>query len=218
MYLDARDCSDSPSVLHCILDTIAEAFKLGATRHVPRDQKKAQIAGLLAIFRVLLVIDNLRRATEPGIAEWLQQIPEPSTVILVTRGQFSGVSVRVPIGGLETEDARVFLGEHLARRRVAHDNAGTDGLIATVHGSPQGMKMLVGQLATPGFPVSAERPQDSMAEARERVLAHLWTHLGEPGKTVLRAASILTKDHISRDALLAASGLESGAFATALHE
>ncbi|GGX78430.1 hypothetical protein GJV26_04265 [Massilia dura] len=218
VYIDARDCSDSPSVLHCILDTIAETFKLGATRHVPLDQKKAQIAGMLAIFRVLLVIDNLRRATESGIAEWLQQIPEPSAVILVTRGQFSGVSVRVPIGGLETEDARAFLGEHLARRRIAHDDAGVDGLIATVHGSPQGMKMLVGQLATPGFPVSAERPQDSMAEACERVLADSWKHLGEPGKTVLRAASILTKNHISRDALLAASGLESGAFAAALHE
>ncbi|HEX8601060.1 MAG TPA: SIR2 family protein [Pseudoduganella sp.] len=218
VYIDARDCNNSPSVLHCILDTIAEAFKLGAVKHAGLDQKKEQIRGMLAIFRVLLVIDNLQRAAETGIAQWLQEIPTPSAVILVTRGQFSGVSVRIPIAGFDQDDARAFLGEHLARRGIAHDDDHLDRLIATVHGSPQGMKMLVGQLATSGFPVSAAQPRDSMAEACDRVLADSWRHLGEAGKTVLRAASILTKNHIAREALVAASGLEEDIFSTALHE
>ena len=218
VYIDARDCNDSPSVLHCILDTIAETFRLGAVKHARLDQKIEQICGLLAIFRILLVIDNLQRAAETGIADWLQEIPRPSAVILVTRGPFSGVSVRVPIAGLDNDDARAFLAEHLARRGIAHDDEKFDGLIATVHGSPQGMKMLVGQLATPGFPVSAGQGRESMAEACERVLADSWQHLGESGKTVLRAASILTKNHIAREALLAASGLEEDIFSTALHE
>lgn len=211
VYVDACGYTTWPALRHHLLGRIAEDFGLNVVRQLDAsrlDEKESRVRSLLQIFRVLIIVDGAAKCVRHDLVAWLKYVPEPSAAIMISRAR-SGQSQAIHVAGLPLDDAVAFLRERITG--AARDHADTLAQLAqSVDGNPQGMKMLLGQLATPGFPVCPVFP-DNDGNACEQVLMHSWTHLGAQGRQLLAAAALFRTSPISEVALQVAAGIDTHA-------
>lgn len=207
VYVDAAGHTAWPTLRSYLLGRIAEDFGLNVVRQLDAtrlDEKESQVRALLQIFRVLIIVDNGTAAVRTDLVDFLGRVPEPSAAILVARPR-SLDSRAIHLDGLPLSDAVTFLRERITGA-ARDDTSALERLAQCVDGNPQGMKMLLGQQATPGFPVCPVCA-DVDGNACERVLLHSWTHLGPLGRQILVAAAIFQSSPISEAALQVAAGI-----------
>lgn len=209
LYVNARGTRAAEPLIHQILDKAADLFRLAAIRQLDisqLDKKKEQINAVLKIFRVLIIIDQLNGNIAKELSSWLETIPAPSSVLLVSRMNLENVNMLVSIREMEELDAKESVRARLAEHRLKLDDAQVSQLIDMVNGNPQGLKLLVGQMAT-GRPTSLDKADDIGQYDASTVLDDSWELLTEGGKKILLAASIFATNAIPEDALHAASGI-----------
>lgn len=213
LYVDASGMNDE-TLLNQVLDKVADLFKMEALKQIDKPQierKKEQIAVMLRIFPVLIIIDQLKAEITGELSTWIDDIPAPSAVLLVSQTRSRNAGIRIPISGLKGHEARDFLRDQLKEHSLVLDEETIGGLIQMVDGNPQGMKMLVGQMAR-GALLSA-------ALDAPGVLDNSWNLLSKHGKRILLAASIFATDSISEDGLREAVDLpDDREFSSALKE
>lgn len=207
VYVDAGGHTTWPSLHNYLLGRIAEDFGLNVVRQLDAshlDEKENRVRALLQIFRVLVIVDNGAVAVRADLVGWLSHVPEPSAAIMVSRAR-SSESRAIHLGGLSLDDAVAFLRERMTGA-ARDDTAALEHLARSMDGNPQGMKMLLGQRATPGFPAYPAET-DVEGNACDRVLLHAWTHLGAQGRQLLAAAALFQSSPISETALQVAAGI-----------
>lgn len=222
IYIDAAGFCSAEKLQAHIVEKLADLFRVSAVTGGNRDDsrptaslaereqyKARQIRMLLKVFRVLIVVDNIELRAKDGMAAWLEQVPAPSAVLVVSREKFRGAPVSIQVGGLALDAGMAILIERLAERHLDATGIDVRALLGAAGGNPQAIKMLVGQLAT-GIPPCRQ------ATGCAGILEHSWQHMGEDGRSVLVAASVFNTGHIAEDALAAASGLGPPAFGAAL--
>lgn len=207
VYVDAGGHTAWPSLRNHLLGRIAEEFGLSVVKQLDAnrlDEKDSRVRAVLQIFRVLVIVDNGAAALRADLVDWLGRVPEPSAAIMVSRSR-SEESRAIHLDGLPLDDAVAFLRERVAEAD-RYDTVTLERLAQSVDGNPQGMKMLLGQRAMPGFPACPVSP-DTYGSACEYVLLHSWNHLDTQGRQLLAAAALFQASPISETALQVAAGI-----------
>ena len=208
IYIDARGFDRPEALLNYTMDKIAVMFGLISVKRLDMSrigEKIQQVDALLGIVGMLIVIDHLAADVAAGLREWAERTRKPSAVLLVSQTQLPKGIASVHIEGLGRDDALEFLRAHLGTRAVELGKERLEQLFAAVHGNPQAMKMLAGQLAAPGI-APQPMPEPALKNwGMEAACLHVfngsWKLLTERGKAVLLAASMFATGHIARDAL-----------------
>jgi hypothetical protein len=104
-WISAKDMPDQRRWLQAVLNVVATTMNFPAITQRPLDERRREVDWLLRAYKVLLIIDNFETIDDPDLATWLEQIPEPSKVIITTRSQFQqkAWAVNLPSRKLHTD-------------------------------------------------------------------------------------------------------------------
>lgn len=214
VYVDARNCQDEVSLQNKVLDEIASVLRFEAIRQKStRDfaEKTAQIAALLAMFRVLVIIDHLDGLGMDSATDfwaWASNIPHPSRLLIVTKNNQYKFATGVLVGAFNDADARAFLDFHrTARQRTLSEHEAWT-ILQSSGGTADGILLLLGQVEHGRqLPSVAPGIRHAQATPVEELLHESWALASAEAREVLIAASVFHGKTTSHDALQAGADM-----------
>jgi hypothetical protein len=224
------------------LDSIAHGLGHSVVAEKPFSEKRARIMELLDDQPTLLILDNFETVTDPGIADFIVQLPAKAKVLLTSREE-EGLSAaifrryppaRIQLGGLDEADALLFLrqeAQQLADRRqgavqarlltVAHaEDEALRPLVATTEGNPKALALAVGLIADSATPLSTlvqdlHAAADSVVDLLGYFCRWSWDRCSPEARAVWQVLPFFVTP-ARRAALAAAAGLHGRYFHEAL--
>lgn len=229
VWVSATGQPEQTNWLDHVLNEIAKVMGYNAIAQLPVDDtsKRDKVKRLLFYAKLLLIIDNFETIVDPGLEEWLYRIPEPCKVIITSRKNQLQSSFKIDLAGLNEQEALQFI------RQTAHtlgllalEKEGDEllrSLVEVTGGNPKAMEMAIGNIKGGTLnlkdlieQINAKDPQESMDDVFEYLHSESWEKISEDSKKVLLVVPLFTaSSSINREALQAASGLETVAFRNA---
>jgi LuxR family glucitol operon transcriptional activator len=174
VWISARGRLNQELWLHEILDTIARVLDYPSVAQLPSDEKYTRVNELLHAYQALVIIDNLDTIVDPDLLTWIQQIPEPSKVLVTSRNahQFHQAWT-LHLKGLEEGDALEFIRNHAEDLELPAIGSMEEvrELVGITCGNPQAITMVLGSLKSDEL--SLHQVLDGLRNA-EDILGHLF--------------------------------------------
>jgi hypothetical protein len=200
--------SSAQHQIDAVIDAIARATgSYALIRERDPERRRRGAMRLLLGHRCLVVLDNFN-GDDPELNAWLEEVPEPSRVLVTTRraSKVSGLTIEVP--GLTDEEARRLLEGRTRRLRLFFGpkrEAVFEGIRKATAGNPQAMRLLLGllKIRDAGQPEGRSRADEIVqsfvqrlprnASPVEMLFAEFWdAHLDEDARRLLHAAAVLS--------------------------
>jgi len=84
IWVSAKDRPDQGQWLDEVVDRVTRLLGYPCISNLSKKVKRQEGLNLLRSCRVLLIIDNYETIHDPELEEWLQQVPEPSKVLITS--------------------------------------------------------------------------------------------------------------------------------------
>ncbi len=215
VWISARGRLDQKRWLSEILDTIARVLDYPSVAQLHFDEKRTRVNELLHTYQTLVIIDNFDTIVDPDLLTWIQQIPQPSKVLVTSRDTYQlHQAWTLHLKGLEGDDALELIHHHAQKLELSVMESvkfkDLLDLVGITRGNPQAIAMTLGGLKSGGL--SLHQVLDGLRDAGD-ILDHLftrsWTALVRncDAQQVLLAMSFFAGS-ASREALSAASGTD----------
>jgi tetratricopeptide (TPR) repeat protein len=231
VWITAKDKPDQRRWLGEVLNVIAKTTDFSALTQRPFDEKKFEVERLLRNYKILLIVDNFETVNDPDLMAWLEQLPEPSKVVVTTRRvQLLQKAWAVSLKGMESTEALELLRQHAAHLKLEFIREVKDETLLelwkVMGGNPQAMKLALGLVhgGTLRLGQLIDQIQESKVDRRtDRLFGDLfersWQQLSEPARQVLLMTPLLVGvSSIRADALQAVTGLPHGEFVWGLEQ
>src|SRR5260370_41249529 len=108
VWVSAKDRPEQKLWLNEVLDTTARLLGYPSLMKLPSEQieqKKAEVSQLLHTSRTLLIIDNFETIKDRALESWIQDIPDPSKVLITSRTSQLRSTRPISLKGLEDPKA-----------------------------------------------------------------------------------------------------------------
>jgi LuxR family glucitol operon transcriptional activator len=108
VWVSAKDQLEQKLWLNEVLDTTARILGYPSIMKLPAEQieqKKAEVSQLLHTYRTLLVIDNFETIDDCALESWMEDIPDPSKVLITSRTSQLRSVRSITLKGLEDSAA-----------------------------------------------------------------------------------------------------------------
>jgi LuxR family glucitol operon transcriptional activator len=218
VWVSAKDKPEQKLWLNEVLDTTARILGYPSLMKLSLEQieqKKGEVSQLLHSYRTLLIIDNFETIDDRALESWMQDIPDPSKVLITSRTSQLRSTRPITLKGLEDPAAVALI----------RNSAGSLGLESLETASEATLLPLV--RVTGGNPKAIEIALGYIKRGRLS-LNEVIEHLHVAGKTVnnvfddlfVRVWNVMTEDtqyvllvspffadYASKEALGAAAGL-----------
>lgn len=232
VWVSAKDRPEQEFWLNEVLNTTARVLGYFSIAKLPPSQleeKKAQIDQLLHSYRTLLIIDNFETIKDLALEAWMQDIPEPSKVLITSRtDQLRRIGTRpVELRGLETADALVLIRTY-AQSLDLHSLALEKeekllSLVDVTRGNPKVIGMAIGYIKRGRL--SLDEVVDQLHIAGKTVhgifddlFMRMWNTIMTSNAQSVLLISSLFAEFMSKKALHVISGLAEYSLDNALEE
>lgn len=216
VFVSARDGLTLPE----LCDKIGQVLNYPrVSQNTPVEDKPNEVYKILAQHRVLLIVDNLETVDENDevLFSFLQDVPEPTKVLLTTRWVQVWRAVQIPLKGLEPEPAKQLIHTHLTHLGLGEESWVTEenclALAETTGGNPYAIEVSLGYLKY-GFLTLPELVNElykagrDVEEIFEYIFQHAWDEvLTETTQNLLLVMPFFV-DSVSLEALGASAGVE----------
>lgn len=166
IWISAKDQPEKKLWFNDILTLVARELGYDAIAQHVSAQKRAIVNQLLAQQRTLLVIDNFETIDDRELDGWLEEVPEPSKVLITSRYAKLRAAKAIYLQGLKAADALAFIHRHERDlglgALLASDETGLHALVQATEGNPKAMEMTLGHVRDGGLRI-------------EEVVEHLYT-------------------------------------------
>jgi LuxR family glucitol operon transcriptional activator len=234
VWVSARDKLEQKHWLNEVLNTVAKVMNFISITQRPEeqlDQKKGEVDDLLRSrpkgksVRVLVIVDNFETMVDPDLVNWLENVPEPSKVLITTRQSRLQKTWAVELKGLEGSDALEFIRQqaHASDLPITHVSDDTLlSLVKVTEGNPKAIEMALGYIkgGNLNFNEAIKQLQEA-GEQVEAVFKHLFERsfklLSEEGKNAFLVVPLFVGS-FTKEAMRAASGLSAFEFGQALQQ
>src|SRR6266849_6753116 len=108
VWVSAKDRPEQKLWLNEVLDTTARILGYPSIMKLPSEQieqKKVEVSQLLHNYRTLLIIDNFETIKDRALESWIQDIPDPSKVLITSRTSQLRSTRPISLKGLEDPKA-----------------------------------------------------------------------------------------------------------------
>jgi tetratricopeptide (TPR) repeat protein len=237
---DQGDASLYPP-LKGILDTIARELDCRHLLQLQVENEALEVKRLLQRHRVLIIIDNFESMNDRNLISFLEEVPEPSKVLVTTRyTQLGGMWQHISLGGLTNEQALELIREHSHRIGLSTatvDNNTLDYVAAATDNNPKAIQLLLGLIKQKALPFNTVVGElysvsQTVKEVFDYIFAEAWESLGSEARRVLLTMPLfissddpartlshnLTYFPASRDALSAVSGVSDDELTRAVEQ
>jgi LuxR family glucitol operon transcriptional activator len=231
VWITTKDKPDQRYWLDDVLNVIARTTGFSALTQRPSGEWKAGVDRLLRMYKILLIIDNFETVDDPDLMTWLEQLPEPSKVIITTRrAQFLQKAWPVRLKGMEVAEAFSLLRQHAAHIKLDFFPEVNDETLLELWkvtgGNPQAMKLALGLVHGGALRLwqLIDQIRESRADRRtDRLFRDLfersWQRLPEPARQILLMTPLFVGvSSIREDALQAVTGLPDDDFLGGLEQ
>lgn len=204
-----------------VLSTIARVLDYHSVAQLSFEEKCTRVTELLHTYQTLVIIDNFDTIDDPRLLTWIQQIPEPSKVLVTSRDTHRLPKVwTLHLKGLVGDDALELIDYHARKLNLTvMESAEAKDLLHVTHGNPQAIAMVLGDLKSRGL--GLHQVLDGLSGAGDDVLDHLftrsWIELAKnlEARQILLAMSFFA-DSVSKEALSTVVGMDDMLFENAL--
>lgn len=231
VWISAKDRPEQKRWLGDVLNVTAKTLSFPAITQRPVEERKPEVEALLRTYKVLLIIDNFETMNDPDLVTWLEQVPEPSKILITTRDtQPQQKAWAVKLQGLGLDESLTMLRQDATDlglkfiERVSDDTL--RALSQATGGNPQAMKLALGLIRDGDVELwsfiehlQRSNPDQSIDKLFEELFSGSWKRLSEPGRLVLLTTPLFVGVSSLRiDALEAAAHLPKDEFRKALRE
>jgi hypothetical protein len=171
---------------------------------------------LLRTHRALIVVDNFETIEDPSLVDWMQEVPEPSKILITSRYTQLRSAWAGHLRGLERFESLELIRRHAQgldlRTIETTDEATLFPLVEVTGGNPKAIEMALGHMKYGGM--SLKTVVDHLHTAYQTVnnvfdylFAHAWDMLPQNARQVLLVIPFF-RETASKEALGAAAGLQ----------
>lgn len=236
VWVPVRDKQEQNDWLVTILDTIARLMDFHAIAQASRERKKLEIDNLLRSHKILLILDKFESAGGPELTNWIENVPEPSKVLITSRRHQFERAWSLDLKGLQTSDAVQLIRQQANALGLTFCcSEWEDDLVSlckVTGGNPEAIALSLG-LVRKGHTFQGlshslglndpDQVVDSpdMAGVFDNLFSWSWNLLSHAAKRVLVVAPLFVSTRarsIRREALLRVSGLSEADFERAVVE
>ena len=232
VWISAKDKPGQERWLDDVLNAIARVMDFPAITQRPPErieEKKHEVGDLLRTRRVLIIVDNFETINDRELVRWIENVPEPSKVLVTSRRRQFPMSLPIDLEGLEDTEALKLIRRHAQTLGLEHIMHDTDDnllpLVENTGGNPQAIVMALG--AIKGGTLNLEDVINGLRtnyrnkninKVFQFLFSESWKHITDSAKKVLLVVPLFVgAGSIRKDALRAASGLsQEGDFDPAL--
>lgn len=218
VWVSAKDRPEQELWLNEVLDTTARVLGYPTITKMPQEQieqKKVEVSQLLHNYRTLLIIDNFETIKDSALESWIQDIPEPSKVLITSRtGQLRSIR-SISLKGLEEPSALELIRNYAQSLELQSiETAGEETLLPLVKvtgGNPQTIGMALGyikfgRLSLHGVIENLHIASRTVNDVFDYLFAGIWNVMTREAQHVLLVTPLFV-DYASKEALGAISGL-----------
>lgn len=220
VWVSAMDKPDQKRWLNDVLNRVAQLMGYPAVSQLPVERlpdKRDVVDKLLRLHRVLVIIDNFETIEDPDLVSWMENIPEPSHVLITTRQRLVQRVWAVQLQGLDEEEALALVRQEAEVSSMPTLLAEADDvlkqLVAVTDGNPRAIEMALGYVR--GGSLSLQETVGQLRDAGADVddvfdylFRRSWTLLSTHAKDLLCVTPLFVGS-ITRDALKEVSGLDA---------
>jgi tetratricopeptide (TPR) repeat protein len=230
-WITTKDNPEQPRWLDDVLNVIAQTMNFSAFAQLPPDEKKLEIDRLLRTYKALLIIDNFETVHDQELLAWLEQLPEPSKVMVTTQQiQHLQKAWAVRLEGMKSADALILLRQHGAQLKLDFLPKVSDATLLELWkislGNPQAMKLALGLVHGGELrlwelinQIRESRADQVTATLLKDLFERSWQRLPEPARQILLVTPLFVGvSSIREDALQAVTGLPESDFAQSLEQ
>ncbi|MBV9688963.1 MAG: hypothetical protein JO202_04545, partial [Ktedonobacteraceae bacterium] len=172
---------------------------------------------LLRTYRTLVIIDNYETIHDSALKIWIEDIPEPSKVLITSRASDWRKITSITLQGLEDSEALELIRSHSSRRRLPTLAVTSEEqllpLIRVTAGNPQAIIMALGHIEVGELSLTEVIEDLSLAKSTvDDIFSYLfeesWKHIREDTKRVLMVVPFFA-NIMSQRALATAAGLSN---------
>ncbi len=226
VWISARAHPDQKLWLNDVLDTTAQVMEYPNLLQLPSGQKPAEVRKLLHTHHTLIVIDNFETIVDQDLVEWMQEVPEPSKVLITSRYTQLRSVWAVHLQGLGRAEALELIRRHAQRLDLpaieTADEATLLPMIEVTEGNPKAIEMALGHVKYGGM--SLGRVVDHLHTAHQTVndvfdylFSHAWNMLSKEAQHILLIVPFFGET-ASKEAVGSAAGLQGYTFDKALSQ
>jgi tetratricopeptide (TPR) repeat protein len=208
-----------------LLDVIAHTLDYPYIQQLDLTKKHGEILKLLRKFRALIIIDNFETIQDEGIKEFVEEVPDPSKVLITTRHQ---ITWRKSYSSINVNKLQVDEAFELIRNEANKLN--TRSLIVTDHnslmemyevtgGAPLAIKWALGQMKQGSQTLDSVlyALKSAQGDIFEKMFTLSWQLLSNNSKQVLLNMPLFSAT-VSIDALAAAAKIDPADFHLSLNQ
>jgi LuxR family glucitol operon transcriptional activator len=153
VWIAVSDRLDSRRWLGEILSTIALVLDYRSVAQLSFKEKRTKVNELLHTYQTLVIIDDFDTVGDRELLTWIQQIPEPSKVLITSRNAHQLCQAwTLSLDGLGENDALELIHHHVQKLELSvMESAEVNDLLHITHGNPQAIAMTLGNLKCGGW-------------------------------------------------------------------
>jgi LuxR family glucitol operon transcriptional activator len=218
VWISAKDQPEQERWLNEVLDTTARILGYSALMKLPLEQigqKKVEVSQLLHTYRTLLIIDNFETIKDRDLESWLQDIPEPSKVLITNRTSQLRSTHPIILKGLEGPAALKLIRSSAQSLGLGSlETASEETLLPLVRvtgGNPKAIGMALGYVKRGRLSLNEVIEHLYVAsktvnDVFDCLFTRVWKVMSQDARQVLLVASFFV-GYASKEALRATTGL-----------
>ncbi len=208
--------SESNKDIISFSNAVIEVFGKTHLLKLSPSEKIAEMKILLSSEKCLLIVDNFENIDELPFINFINQIPEPSKVIITTREKKIDEAKQIKLLGLNNEDAHSLLKSRAEEVSMSNfinvEKKSLDYLIKATGGSPLALKWCIGQLKNG---LNIDQILEILFQAKGNIYDPLfsksWDQLNNNSKEILLLISIF-EFPLDRDIIIDSTNIRNFEF------
>ena len=217
VWVSAKDQPEQQLWLNEVLDTTARILGYSSIMKLPSEQieqKKVEVS-LLHNYRTLLIIDNFETIQDRALESWIQDIPDPSKVLITSRTSQLRSTRPITLKGLEDPTALELIRSHAQSLGLQLlETASEDTLLPLVRvtgGNPKAIGIALGYIKRGRLSLNEVIEHLHVASKTvnsvfDDLFARVWDVMTQDAQHVLLVAPFFV-DYASKEALGTTAGL-----------
>lgn len=226
VWVSAKDQPDKKRWLNDILNIVARVLGHDAIDQKLLKQKRMEVDQLLRTHRTLLLIDNFETIEDRELECWMEEMPEPSKVLITSRYAKLRAVKAIHVQGLKQSDA-IELIRYRERELeldsiISSDELSLLPLAQVTEGNPKAISMALSHLSDSGLSLNEViehlyLASQSVGDIFQYLFVRAWQTLTEDAQHILQVLPFFI-DTVSKEALGAAAELRGYHLASALEQ
>lgn len=218
VWVSAKDQPEQKLWLNEVLDTTARVLGYLSLVKLPPEQieqKKVEVNQLLRAYRTLLIVDNFETIDDRALESWMQDIPDPSKVLITSRTSQLRNTRPINLKGLDDPAALQLIRNSAGSLGLESlETASAETLLPLVRvtgGNPKAIGMALGYIKRGRLSLSEVVEHLYIASKTvnnvfDDLFARVWNVMTQNAKKVLLVSPFFV-DYASKEALGATAGL-----------